>query len=314
MQANQTLLSELDEMVSERSNPLTDKLDQMDVLELVMRINQEDQGVPAAVAKVLPEIAEAVTRIAAAFRRGGRLVYVGAGTSGRLGVLDASEIPPTFGVDESMVVGLIAGGDHALRHAMEGAEDNEAAALDDLDAIALSPRDVLVGLAVSGRTPYVAAALRHARQLGAATVAVTCNPGSPITQDVDIAIVPVVGPEVVTGSTRLKSGTAQKLILNMLTTASMIRIGKVYGNLMVDLRATNEKLEARAVRIVVQATGCTVMEAESALANAGHSVKLAIFILLSGLGTAEAEVQLASAKGVLRDALAAAGHRPASNI
>lgn len=297
------LLSELDGLVSEARNPRTDLLDRMDALELVRTMNCEDHAVAAAVAVVLPEIAEAVDRIVAAFEAGGRLIYVGAGTSGRLGVLDASECPPTFGVDASMVVGLIAGGDHALRHAVEGAEDDEAAALADLRRIALSGRDVLVGLAASGRTPYVGAALRYARGLGAAAIAITCNPGSPITLEADISIAPEVGPEVLAGSTRLKSGTAQKLILNMLSTASMVRIGKAFGNLMVDLRASNEKLRARAVRIVVQATGCSVDEAGAALAGAGQNTKLAIFMLLSGLDGPAAQARLAAARGNLRVAL-----------
>lgn len=300
------LLSELEGLVSEARNPRTDQLDRMSAIELVRAMNGEDHAVAAAVARVLPEVAEAVDCIVAAFSAGGRLVYVGAGTSGRLGVLDASECPPTFGVDESMVVGLIAGGDHALRHAVEGAEDDEAAAIADLQRIGFAATDVLVGLAASGRTPYAGSALRYARGLGARAIAVTCNPGSPITRDADISIAAEVGPEVLAGSTRLKSGTAQKLILNMLTTASMVRMGKVFGNLMVDLRATNEKLRARAVRIVVQATGCSTEQAREALAGANHNTKLAVFVLLSGLDTPQAAARLAEARGILRVALDAA--------
>lgn len=298
------LLSELDQLVSEGRNPRTPDLDLLPLPELLSRMNAEDAAVPAAVAAELPQIARAVEAIAAAFRAGGRLVYAGAGTSGRLGVLDASECPPTFGVPEAMVVGLIAGGDHALRHAMEGAEDDAAAAAADLRAIALSARDVLVGITVSGRTPYVLGALRHGRAVGAVTVALSCNPGSAVADLAEIAISPVVGPEVLTGSTRLKSGTAQKLVLNMLTTASMIRIGKAYGNLMVDLRVTNDKLAARATRIVMQATGCTATEAQEALAAAGGQVKPAILILLTGLAPDAASARLEAAGGVLRAALA----------
>ncbi len=300
------LLSELDQLVSEGRNPRTSDLDLLALPDLLARMNAEDAAVPAAVAAELPQIARAVEAIAAAFRAGGRLVYAGAGTSGRLGVLDASECPPTFGVPEGMVVGLIAGGDHALRHAMEGAEDDAAAAAADLRAIALSARDVLVGITVSGRTPYVLGALRHGRAVGAVTVALSCNPGSAVADLADIAISPVVGPEVLTGSTRLKSGTAQKLVLNMLTTASMIRIGKAYGNLMVDLRVTNDKLAARATRIVMQATGCTAAEAQEALAAAGGQVKPAILILLTGLAPDAASARLEAAGGVLRAALARA--------
>lgn len=297
------LLAELDSLVSEGRNPLSEGIDLLPTEALLARMNAEDAGVPAAVAAVLPEIARATDRITAAFRMGGRLVYIGAGTSGRLGVLDASECPPTFGVPEGMVIGLIAGGDHALRHAVEGAEDDPEAAARQLDAIRLGPRDVLVGLTVSGRTPYVLGGLRHARARGACTVALSCNPGSPAAGIAEIAISPVVGPEVLTGSTRLKSGTAQKLVLNMLTTASMIRLGKAYGNLMVDLRATNDKLAARAVRIVMQATGCDAETAARALDGAGQEVKLAILSLLTGEPAEIARRRLAAAGGVLRDAL-----------
>ena len=306
----QQILAELDGLVSEVRNPRTALLDRMNSLELVRTMNDEDHGVASAVAKVLPSIAKAVDCIVDAFSAGGRLIYVGAGTSGRLGVLDASECPPTFGVEESMVIGLIAGGDHAIRHAVEGAEDDEAAAVIDLQLAGLKARDIVVGLAASGRTPYVVSALRYARNVGAKSVAVTCNTSSAIAAESDIAIVPEVGPEVLTGSTRLKSGTAQKLVLNMLSTASMVRSGKTFGNLMVDLRATNEKLKARAARIVAEATGCSGEQARGALDDAGQNAKLAIFVLLSGLDRQEAEARLASANGMLRvalDALPAGG-------
>ncbi|MDF5377181.1 N-acetylmuramic acid 6-phosphate etherase, partial [Vibrio parahaemolyticus] len=234
-------------------------------LDIVQRINQQDKLVPLAVEKVLPEIAEAVDKITEAFKVGGRLFYIGAGTSGRLGVLDASECPPTFGTDPEMVVGIIAGGKEAMFRAKEGAEDDPTLGEQDLKENTLTQRDVVVGIAASGRTPYVIGGLEYANELGATTVALSCNPDSPIADIADIAISPVVGPEALTGSTRLKSGTAQKLVLNMLTTASMIRLGKSYQNLMVDVKATNAKLVARAARIVMQATDCTNQEAKTAL-------------------------------------------------
>lgn len=299
----QRLVTELDQLMSERRNPATESLDGASTLELVALMNKEDRRVAEAIEMVLPDIAQAVECITSAFRAGGRLIYTGAGTSGRLGVLDASECPPTFGVDEEMVVGIIAGGDHALRHAMEGAEDDETAAVDDLQCHGLTAQDVVVGLAASGRTPYVLAGLRYAQEIGAATIAVTCNPGSAITTAAQVAIVPVVGPEVLTGSTRLKSGTAQKMVLNMLTTASMVRIGKTFGNLMVDMRATNDKLKARAVRIICQATEVSLKEAEAALSRADNNVKLAALMILSGADAREAQQQLELANGILRTAL-----------
>lgn len=308
------LIAELDQMISETRNPSSEGLDGMTAPELVRVMNSEDRAVAAAVEKVLPEIAEAVDHIHAAFVDGGRLIYIGAGTSGRLGVLDASECPPTFGVDETMVIGLIAGGDHALRHAMEGAEDNEVAAVQDLQKTVLTARDVVVGLAASGRTPYVLAGLRYARSLGAMTIGITCNPDSLMISAAQLVIAPNVGPEVLTGSTRLKSGTAQKMVLNMLTTASMVRLGKTFGNLMVDMRATNDKLKARAVRIICQATDCATEEAEHALALCEQNVKLAIFKILSGLDIRDAEHLLANANGMLRKALDAVSAPATTNI
>ena len=277
------------------------------MIDLVRLMNGEDRRVAEAIELVLPEIARAVDLISAAFRAGGRLIYTGAGTSGRLGVLDASECPPTFGVDEAMVVGIIAGGDHALRHAMEGAEDDEAAAVADLKHHHLTAQDVVVGLAASGRTPYVLAGLGYAREIGAVTIGITCNPASPITTAAQLAIVPVVGPEVLTGSTRLKSGSAQKMVLNMLSTASMVRIGKTFGNLMVDMRATNEKLKARALRIICQATDASLDEAEAALSRADNNVKLATLMVLSGLDAGEALHRLGQSNGILRTALNVSG-------
>jgi N-acetylmuramic acid 6-phosphate etherase len=241
----------------------------------------------------------------AAFQAGGRLVYMGAGTSGRLGVLDASECPPTFGVSSSMVVGLIAGGETALRNAVEGAEDDREAGEQDLRHIHFSRKDVLVGIAASGRTPYVIVGLQYAKQLGATTISLVSNPNAVMSDIADIAITTAVGPEALTGSSRLKSGTAQKMVLNMLTTAAMIRLGKCYQNLMVDVQATNQKLKARAIRIVMQATECDQTTAEQTLFTTHGNAKLAIMMLLSGLDKAQAEAVLAQNKGRLQDALAA---------
>lgn len=297
------LISELGNLVSEDRNPRSMDIDLLPTMDVLREINQDDKGVASAVEAVLPQIAEAVDAIVAAFRRGDRLIYIGAGTSGRLGVLDASECPPTFSVPEEMVVGLIAGGDHALRHAVEGAEDDPDQGARDLEQIALTPGDVVVGIAVSGRTPYVIGALDYARSLGARTVALSCNPDAVIGAMADIAISPVVGPEILTGSTRLKSGTAQKLVLNMLTTASMIRIGKSYQNLMVDLKASNRKLVARAARIVMQATGCDLDQASRVLALTDNDVKLAILVEISGMDVEDARVALQEAGGFLRKAI-----------
>lgn len=299
------LLSELEQLVSEERNPRTMGIDLMATPEIVATINAEDRLVPEAVGKTLPQVAQAVDRIVEAFGKGGRLVYIGAGTSGRLGVLDASECPPTFGVPPTMVVGVIAGGLGALVSAVEGAEDSAEGGAADLRAIDLTNRDVVVGIAVSGRTPYVIGALNYAKSLGAVTVGLTCNPASVIAGMADISIAPLVGPEVVTGSTRLKSGTAQKLVLNMLSTASMIRIGKTYQNLMVDVRTSNEKLLARAVRIVMQATDCPEQVAEQALERTGNDVKLAILTILTGKEVEDARAAMAGAGGFLRRALEA---------
>ncbi|MGL6261579.1 N-acetylmuramic acid 6-phosphate etherase [Vibrio sp. WXL210] len=297
------LLNTLANLVSEGRNPDTMNLDTLSSLELVKAINHQDKLVPIAVEQQLPQIAQAVDVISSAFQSGGRLLYVGAGTSGRLGILDASECPPTFGVDESMVVGLIAGGHEAIFRAQEGAEDSAQLGQQDLVDNQLSAVDVVVGIAASGRTPYVIGALEYANQVGAATVALSCNPASPIATCADIAISPVVGPEALTGSTRMKSGTAQKLVLNMLTTASMVKIGKSYQNLMVDVKATNKKLEARAVRIVMQATECAENDAVAALEMSQYEVKLAILIQLTGMGVEEARQRLNESNGFLRTAI-----------
>ncbi|NUW66363.1 N-acetylmuramic acid 6-phosphate etherase [Vibrio coralliilyticus] len=300
---NDALIAALSHLVSEGRNPETMDIDLLPSLEIVKRINQQDKLVPLAVEKVLPEIAQAVDKITQAFKSGGRLVYMGAGTSGRLGILDASECPPTFGVSDQMVIGLIAGGPDAILKAKEGAEDSPELGVADLKSIEFSDKDVVVGIAASGRTPYVIGALEYANDLGATTVALSCNPDSIIAEVAQIAISPVVGPEALTGSTRLKSGTAQKLVLNMLTTASMIRLGKSYQNLMVDVKATNKKLVARAARIVMQATECDKQQAVTVLEQTEYDVKLAILMILTGMDVNSARNQLQHQEGFLRRAV-----------
>ena len=299
----ENLLQTLSTLITEQRNPNSMNVDSLSALEIVQLMNKEDKQVPLAIEKCLPQIAQAVECIVAAFQQGGRLVYIGAGTSGRLGVLDASECPPTFGVSPEMVKGIIAGGERALRHPIEGAEDSKEQAVVDLQTIQFSSKDVLVGIAASGRTPYVIGALEYAKSLGSVTVSIASNPNSAMANIVDIAIDTVVGPEVLTGSSRLKSGTAQKLVLNMLTTASMILMGKCYQNLMVDVQASNEKLKARAIRIVMQATDCDKALAEETLKLADQNAKLAIMMILSGLDRAQAEALLEKHQGKLQLAL-----------
>jgi len=299
----ENLLQTLSTLITEQRNPNSMHVDSLSALEIVQLMNQEDKQVPLAIEKCLPQIAQAVECIVAAFQQGGRLIYIGAGTSGRLGVLDASECPPTFGVSPEMVKGIIAGGERALRHPIEGAEDSKEQAVIDLQTIQFSSKDVLVGIAASGRTPYVVGALEYAKSLGSVTVSIASNPNSAMANIVDIAIDTVVGPEVLTGSSRLKSGTAQKLVLNMLTTASMILMGKCYKNLMVDVQASNEKLKARAIRIVMQATDCDKALAEETLKQADQNAKLAIMMILSGLDRAQAETLLEKHQGKLQLAL-----------
>lgn len=280
-------------LVSETRHPDSMALDTLSTLEMVTLFNQQDRRVPEAIAAELPAVAAAIDCVAQALSAGGRLIYLGAGTSGRLGVLDASEIPPTFGVPPGRVVGLIAGGPGALLKAVEGAEDDWELGARDLQHLNLTPADIVVGLAASGRTPYVLGALSYARALGCTTVAISCNPDSPIAQAADIAISPVVGPEVLTGSTRMKSGTAQKLVLNMISTGAMVKLGKVYQNLMVDVRATNAKLRDRAYRIVCEACGVEAEQASAALEQTDYEVKPAILMLLSGKSAAQAQAALA---------------------
>jgi len=299
----ENLLQTLSTLITEQRNLNSMHVDSLSALEIVQLMNQEDKQVPLAIEKCLPQIAQAVECVVAAFQQGGRLVYIGAGTSGRLGVLDASECPPTFGVSPEMVKGIIAGGERALRHPIEGAEDSKEQAVIDLQTIQFSSKDVLVGIAASGRTPYVIGALEYAKSLGSVTVSIASNPNSAMANIVDIAIDTVVGPEVLTGSSRLKSGTAQKLVLNMLTTASMILMGKCYQNLMVDVQASNEKLKARAIRIVMQATDCDKALAEETLKQADQNAKLAIMMILSGLDRVQAEALLEKNHGKLQFAL-----------
>ncbi|BCR27272.1 N-acetylmuramic acid 6-phosphate etherase [Aeromonas caviae] len=290
---------DLSSMITETRNPASVEIDQLSTLEMLRVINQEDQQVALAVGQLLPEIARAVDAIAAAFGKGGRLVYIGAGTSGRLGILDASECPPTYGVSAEQVIGLIAGGHKAILQAVENAEDDAELGARDLKNIQFCANDVLVGIAASGRTPYVLGAMAHASAVGATVCSISCNPGSPLARAADISMVAVVGPEIVTGSSRMKAGTAQKLILNMLSTGAMIRTGKVYGNLMVDVEATNAKLVERQKRIVMEATDCDRTTAERALAEADNHCKTAIVMILAGLTADEARHRLQSSNGFI---------------
>ncbi|AJI95831.1 N-acetylmuramic acid 6-phosphate etherase [Yersinia ruckeri] len=290
-------------LISESRNPATMELDKLSTLDMLTCFNHEDRKVPEAISQVLPAIAQAVDLAAEALQAGGRLIYLGAGTSGRLGVLDASECPPTFGVPHGMVIGLIAGGPGALLKAVEGAEDNLTLGAEDLQALQLTSTDMVVGLAASGRTPYVIGALRYARERGCPTAAISCNPDSPIAREAQVAISPLVGPEALTGSTRMKSGTAQKLVLNMLSTGAMVKLGKVYQNLMVDVKATNVKLVDRACRIVVEATGAAREEAENALKQTDFEVKPAILMILKGVSAEQARQDLVLHNGYLRAAL-----------
>lgn len=294
----------LAELGTETANDRTSDLDMMSTAELLTVMNQEDRSVPVAVAAALPAIEKAVESIVAARRDGGRLIYLGAGTSGRLGVLDAVECPPTFGTEPAEVLGLIAGGERAFLKAVEGAEDDPDLAVVDLRAVGLTAADVVVGIAASGRTPYVIGGLVYARTVGAATVSVACNVGAEISTCADVAIEVDTGPEVLTGSTRLKAGTAQKLVCNMLSTASMIRTGKVFHNLMVDVRPTNAKLVDRARRIVTAATGADPQTAAAAIDAAGGHAKTAVVMLLTDTDYATASERLHRAHGDVRTAIA----------
>ena len=294
---------DLTKLVTETRNPRTMNIDTMSALEIVSIMNDEDNNVVKGVKEVLPEIAKAVEWCAASLAKGARIVYIGAGTSGRLGLMDSVECPPTYGASPDTVVGLIAGGEGAFIKAVEGAEDRKDFAVEDLKKINLTADDVVIGLAASGRTPYVIGGLEYANDLGCNTVAVACNKNSKIGAIAKLAIEPVSGPEVVTGSTRLKSGTAQKMVCNMLSTASMILNGKVYQNLMVDVQQTNEKLVTRAENIIMEATGCSREEASKARVAANGKVKLAVTMILTGLDMEEAAKKLDEAKGHVREAI-----------
>ena len=294
---------DLTKLVTETRNPNTMDLDQMTPLELVSVMNQEDLNVVVGVKEVLPQVAQAIEWAVSSLEAGGRIVYFGAGTSGRLGVLDAVECPPTFGVSPDVVVGLIAGGEKAFVRAVEGAEDSLELCEEELKKIALNKDDIAIGIAASGRTPYVIGGLRYARSLGCKTVAIACNKGSEVGKEAELAIEPSCGPEVLTGSTRLKAGTAQKMILNMISTGSMVGVGKAYQNLMVDVQQTNKKLVVRAQNITMAATGCTREEAAQALEQADGNAKLAIVMLLTQMPVEEAKAKLEAAHGHVRGAL-----------
>lgn len=294
---------EINQLTTEKRNPNTMHLDQMSVGQVLELMNKEDQQVPEAIAEALGQIEAAVETIIQSFNAGGRLIYFGAGTSGRLGVLDAAECVPTFGVSPDLVVGLIAGGDKAMVEAVEGAEDSLTLAEEDFKKLKLNANDTVVGIAASGRTPYVIGGLQYAQSIGAKTVSIACNQQAKISGFAQIPIEVDCGPEVLTGSTRLKAGTAQKLILNMLSTVSMIGIGKVYQNLMVDVQATNEKLEERSKRIIMAATECSYEEAASYFEAANHKVKVAIVMILTNLDATEASLKINAANGFVNQVL-----------
>lgn len=290
-------------LLTEQRNPRSMDLDVLSTAEILQLMNREDQQVPRAVASCIPQIEQCVAWAVEAIRAGGRLITMGAGTSGRLAVLDASECPPTFGVKEDLVIGLIAGGDVALRHAVEGAEDDEEGGARDLQNLPLRSCDLVIALAASGRTPYGIGGLRYAKQSACHTVAITCNPDSAFAAEAELAIEACVGPEILTGSTRLKAGTAQKLILNMISTATMIRLGKCYQNLMVDVQQSNEKLRRRAENMVIEVTGVSREEARRTIDQAGGRVKTAILMLLAKITAEEAEYRLQQHQGHVRTAL-----------
>ncbi|GCE26898.1 N-acetylmuramic acid 6-phosphate etherase [Dictyobacter alpinus] len=292
-------------LATETINPATTNIDQLSPLEIVQALNAEDAKVARAVEQVLPAISQAISAIATRMRQGGRLLYIGAGTSGRLGILDASECPPTFGTSPDQIVGLIAGGPIATANAVEDAEDSPRAGQAELERLQLTPADTVVGIAASGRTPYVLGALAYARTQQALTIAVVCNPASPLEKLADITISPIVGPEAITGSTRLKAGTAQKMVLNMLSTGTMILLGKTYGNLMVDVVATNYKLEQRASKIVQSVTGLDAEHALALLQQSNGETKTAIVVAKNHVTPDEARAKLAAHDNILRTTLEA---------
>ncbi|WP_318502940.1 N-acetylmuramic acid 6-phosphate etherase [Photobacterium leiognathi] len=294
---------DLTTLVTESRNVASENIDMLSTIDMLKVINQEDQKVALAVEAIIPEIAKVVDLIAEAFQSGGRLIYTGAGTSGRLGILDASECPPTYGSDPDLVIGLIAGGHKAILKAVENAEDNEELGATDLQQIGFNHKDILVGIAASGRTPYVIGSMNYAKSVGAKVAALSCNANSPMADIADINITPIVGAEVVTGSSRMKAGTAQKLVLNMLTTGAMIRTGKVFGNLMVDVEATNAKLIQRQKNIVVEATGCSESQAAEALTQCNNHCKTAILMILLNINADLAAAKLSKHHGFIRHAL-----------
>ncbi len=297
------VFEEIKSLVTESRNPATLRIDSKSTLQILKLINTEDKKVARAVEKQIPQIAKGVELIVKAFKKRGRLFYIGAGTSGRLGVLDAAECPPTFGTDPKMIRGIIAGGYRSLVRSREGVEDKIKAGAKDLEKAGLRKGDVVVGIAASKRTPYVLGALKYAKKAGARTIFVFCNPAQDLKVKPDVVISPLPGPEVITGSTRMKAGTAQKLILNMLTTTAMIRMGKVYENLMVDLQAKSQKLSERSKRIIMQVTGVSYTQAEKYLHLSGRSVKTALVMILSNVNKKEAEKSLRKAGGLVRKAL-----------
>ena len=294
---------DMNQLATEQRNAASAHIDRLPTIEMVRLINREDQKVAPAVEKVCPQIADAIDRIYERMRSGGRLIYTGCGTSGRLGMLDAAECPPTYSVDPSLVRAVLAGGSGAMSSAVEGAEDDWALGAEDLRALGLTADDSVVGIAASGRTPYVLGALEYAKSVGALTVSITCCPGSAAEKAADVGISPAPGAEVITGSTRMKSGTAQKMILNMLSTGVMVKLGKVYGNLMVDVKASNKKLEERAIRIVMEGSGCERTEAEKALKGADGHAKLAILMVVAGVSAGEGKALLERTSGHLAAAI-----------
>lgn len=297
------MIDELDNLITESTNSRTSNIDEKSTIEILKIINDEDKKVAYAVEKEIPNIARAVEKIIESFKKGGRLIYIGAGTSGRLGILDSAECPPTFGTPQDQVIGIIAGGKDALICAIEGAEDNMELGEKDLMDINLTSSDVVVGIAASGRTPYVIGALKYAKKIKATTISLSCNHKPIIERYADISITPIVGPEIIAGSTRMKAGTAQKMVLNMLSTASMIGIGKVYGNLMVDVQPTNEKLIQRAKRIVMLATGADSDKVEKALELSGYKPKVAIVMIKAGCTYEEALKRIENGDGFIHKAL-----------
>jgi N-acetylmuramic acid 6-phosphate etherase len=293
----------IDDLTTEAVNPASSRIDTLSPLEIVRLMNEEDAKIPQAIAKEAESIAAAIEVITDRIRNGGRLIYIGAGTSGRLGVLDASECPPTFNTPPQMVLGLIAGGDSALRKSAEGVEDHPEIAAKDLQQVDLGAQDVLVGIASSGRTPYVIGALKYARKVGACAIGLACNQGSALSEVADLMITPVVGPEIISGSTRMKAGTATKMVLNMLTTATMVQLGKTYGNLMVDLRATNTKLVARGCRLVASLTGLTHEQARAELVKCDGELKTTVVMIRRGVDPDTARRVLNECGNQLRRAL-----------